>query len=103
MPGPQWKDYLKLSLVWHPIALYPAISASERVSFRQVNKRTGNRRRHQVVDSVTGEAIERHDKGRGYEIGQIQFLLIEDHELEAVREQARAAEPAALVAAPRLQ
>jgi Ku70/Ku80 beta-barrel domain len=69
----QWKGYLKLSLVSCPIALYSAISASERMSFRQVSKRTGNRLRHQLVDSVTGEAIERHDKGRGYEIGENEF------------------------------
>jgi DNA end-binding protein Ku len=95
MPGPQWKGYLKLSLVSCPVALYPATSASERVLFRQVNKRTGNRVRHQLVDAVTGEAIEPHDKGRGYEIGENEFLVIEDHELAAAREEARAAEPRA--------
>jgi non-homologous end joining protein Ku len=100
MPGPQWKGYLKLSLVSCPIALYPAISTSERVSFRQVNKRTGNRLRHQLVDSMTGEAVERHAKGRGYQIGENEFLVIEDHELEAAREQARGAEPSSLHAPP---
>ena len=81
-PRPNWKGYLKLSLVSCPIALYPAVSAAERVSFRQVNKRTGNRLRHQLVDAVTGEAVERFDKGRGYEIGENQFLLVEDQDLE---------------------
>jgi DNA end-binding protein Ku len=42
-PRAHWKGYLKLSLVSCPIALYPAISAGEGVSFRQVNKQTGNR------------------------------------------------------------
>jgi hypothetical protein len=37
--------------------------------------------------AVTGQAVERHDKGRGYEIGENEFLVIEDHELEAAREQ----------------
>ena len=40
---PYWKGYLKLSLVSCPIALYTASASSERVSFRQVNKTTGNR------------------------------------------------------------
>jgi non-homologous end joining protein Ku len=35
---PFWKGYLKLSLVSCPIALFPASSSSERVSFRQINK-----------------------------------------------------------------
>ena len=44
-PRSNWKGYLKLSLVSCPIALYPATSATERVSFRQVNRQTGNRLR----------------------------------------------------------
>src|SRR6185437_6358714 len=42
-PRPNWKGYLKLSLVSCSISLYPATSSSERVSFRQINKETGNR------------------------------------------------------------
>ena len=67
---PFWKGYLKLSLVSCPIALYTASSSSERVSFRQINKKTGHRLKQQLVDSVTGELVESQDKGRGYEIGK---------------------------------
>ena len=63
-PRPHWKGYLKLSLVSCPIALYPAIAASERISFRQVNKQTGNRLRQQLVDSVTGDVVQSSDKPR---------------------------------------
>ena len=48
-PRPNWKGYLKLSLVSCPIAVYPATSASERVSFNQINKNTGNRIRYRKV------------------------------------------------------
>jgi DNA end-binding protein Ku len=88
-PRPTWKGYLKLSLVSCPIALYPAIDAGERISFRQVNRATGNRLRHQLVDSVTGDVVEAHDKGRGYEVGEKQFVLVEDEELEEARAEAR--------------
>jgi DNA end-binding protein Ku len=102
--GPHWKGYLKLSLVFCPIALYPAISAAERISFRQVNRNTGRRLRQQLVDSVTGEVVESHNKGRGYEIGENQFLMVGDEELEAARQVARtrpfSATPAARSAAP---
>ena len=47
---PFWKGYLKLSLVSCPISLYTATSSDERVSFRQINKKTGNRLRQQLVD-----------------------------------------------------
>jgi DNA end-binding protein Ku len=103
-PRPYWKGYLKLSLVSCPVALYPAIDASERVSFRQVNKQTGNRLRQQLVDSVTGEVVEVEDKGRGYEVGENQFLVVEEEELEKAREEARtqpfSAAPAAQDEAP---
>jgi hypothetical protein len=43
---------------------------------------------HQLVavrfDEETREAVDAHEKGRGYEIGKGQFLLIEDEELEAI-------------------
>jgi hypothetical protein len=64
---PYWKGYLKLSLVSCPIALYSAASAQERVSFRQINRKTGNRLRQQLVDDATREPVDSPDKARGYE------------------------------------
>ena len=80
-----WKGYLKLSFVSCPVALYPATSAAERVSFRQVNRRTGHRLRHKLVNSVTGEAVDPANKGRGYEVGEDDFVLVEDHDVERAR------------------
>ena len=85
-PRPHWKGYLKLSLVSCPIALYPAISAAERISMRQVNKRTGHRLRQQMVDAVTGEVVASPDKGRGYEVGENEFLMVEDHDIAQARQ-----------------
>src|SRR5216683_5480212 len=82
---PFWKGYLKLSLASCPIAMFPASSSSERVSFRQINKSTGNRLKQQLVDSATGDVVESAQKGRGYEIGRNQFMPVEDEELEALR------------------
>jgi DNA end-binding protein Ku len=83
-PRPYWKGYLKLSLVSCPIALYTATSSGERVSFRQINKKTGNRLRQQLVDEDTGEPIDPDDKGRGYEVDKGVYLRIEDEELESI-------------------
>jgi DNA end-binding protein Ku len=82
---PYWKGYLKLALVAFPIAVYPGTSSSERVSFRQVNKKTGNRLRQQLVDEVTREPVGSEDKGRGYEYSKGEYILVEDEELEAVQ------------------
>jgi hypothetical protein len=56
-PRASWKGYLKLSLVSCPIALYPASSSSERVSFNRINKKTGTRLKQQNVDAETGEPV----------------------------------------------
>jgi DNA end-binding protein Ku len=84
-PRAYWKGYLKLSLVSCPIALYPATSSSERVSFNRINKKTGNRLKQQQVDAETGEPVEKEDIGRGYEIGKGQYLQVEDDEIEKIR------------------
>ena len=83
-PRPYWKGYLKLSLVSCPIAVHAACSSAERISFRQINRKTGNRLRQQLIDEETREVVEAYDKARGYEIGKGQYLLIEDDELEAI-------------------
>ena len=81
---PYWKGYLRLSLVTCPIALYTASSSAERVSFRQVNKKTGNRLRQQLVDEVTREPVGNEDKGRGYEYSKNAYMLVDDDELDAI-------------------
>jgi DNA end-binding protein Ku len=84
-PRAYWKGYLKLSLVSCPIALYPAASSSERVSFNRINKKTGHRLKQQLVDSETGEPVEREDVGRGYEVGKGEYLQVEDAEIEKIQ------------------
>ena len=81
---PYWKGYLKLSLVSCPIALYSGTSSTERVSFRQINKKTGNRLRQQLVDEITREPVEGPDKGRGYEYSKNAYIPVDDDELDAI-------------------
>jgi DNA end-binding protein Ku len=79
-----WRGYLKLSLVSCPIVLCTGTSSSERVSFRQINKKTGNRLRQQLVDEVTREPVEGEHKGRGYEYAKNAHILVDDDELDAL-------------------
>ena len=81
---PYWKGYLKLSLVSCPIALYAGTASTERVSFRQINKKTGNRLRQQLIDDVTREVVEGPDKGRGYEYSKNSYIPVDDAELDAI-------------------
>ncbi len=81
---PYWKGYLKLSLVSCPIALHTGTSSTERVSFRQINKKTGNRLRQQLVDEITREPVDVADKGRGYEYAKNAYIPVDDDELDAI-------------------
>src|SRR4029079_9917595 len=87
-PRPNWKGYLKLSLVSCSIALYPATSASERVSFNQLNKKTGNRIRYKKVDAETEEEVPSDDIIKGYQVDKNVYVTVEDEEIEALRVEA---------------
>src|ERR1700751_981415 len=79
-----WKGYLKLSLVSCPIALFPASSEREKISFHQLNKETGNRIKQRKVDAVTAQDVDSHNIVKGYEIGKGTYIEIDPEELKAV-------------------
>ncbi len=79
-----WKGYLKLSLVSCPVKLFPATSASERITFNQLHKDTHNRINMKPVDPELG-LVERSDLVKGYEYEDKQYVIIEESDLEAVR------------------
>jgi DNA end-binding protein Ku len=83
-PRAYWKGYLKLSLVSCPIALFPATSEREKISFHQINKNTGHRIKYRKVDSDTGDEVEASDIIKGYEVDKGQYIELEPEELEAV-------------------
>jgi DNA end-binding protein Ku len=83
-PRAYWKGYLKLSLVSCPIALFPATSEREKVSFHQINQKTGNRIKYRKVDSETGDEVDSADIIKGYEVGKGQYIEIQPEELEAI-------------------
>src|SRR4030095_13643129 len=76
---------LKLSLVSCPVALYPASTTSERVSFRTLNRATGNRVKSQFVGGQSGEPVEADEQAKGYEVAKGEYIMLEDDELKAVQ------------------
>jgi DNA end-binding protein Ku len=83
-PRPNWKGYLKLSLVSCSVALYSATTTSQRVRFNIINRKTGNRVHNQVVDAETEEPVEQDDRVKGYQVEKGQYVLVEDEELDEV-------------------
>jgi DNA end-binding protein Ku len=85
MPRSTWKGYLKLSLVSCAVALYNATSASERVAFNTLNRKTGNRLKQRMIDSVTEEEIDPTDRVKGYQVNKGQYVMVEEDDLEALK------------------
>ncbi len=83
-PRAYWKGYLKLSLVSCPIALYPATSEREKISFHQLNRETGHRIKYRKVDAETGDEVPAGDIVKGYEVAKGEYIELEPDELEAV-------------------
>jgi DNA end-binding protein Ku len=84
-PRPAWRGYLKLSLVTCAVELSNVVTHSEKVSFRILNRATGNTVRRQYVDADTGKPLSEKDEVKGYETGQDEYLLIEEEDIEAVQ------------------
>jgi DNA end-binding protein Ku len=83
-PRPNWKGFLKLSLVSCAVALYPATTTSQRIRFNILNRNTGNRIRNEVVDTETGDPVEQEDRVKGYQFEKGQYVLVEEDELDNV-------------------
>lgn len=82
---PAWKGYLKLSLVTCGVELSNATTQNEKVSFRILNRATGNTVTRQYTDSVTGKPIDEKNEVKGFEIEADKFLLFEESEIESVK------------------
>ena len=83
-PRAYWKGFLRLSLVTCPIALFPATSESEKISFNQINKKTGHRIKYQKVDADTGEEVASEDIIKGYKVDTDRYLEVSKDELENI-------------------
>jgi DNA end-binding protein Ku len=83
-PRANWKGFLRLSLVTCPVALYPATSDSEKISFNQINRNTGHRIKYAKVDAETGEEVANEDIVKGYKVDTDTFIEVTKEELEEV-------------------
>jgi DNA end-binding protein Ku len=83
-PRANWKGFLRLSLVTCPVALYPATSDSEKISFNQINRNTGHRIRYLKVDADTGEEVASDDIMKGYAVDKDTYIEVSKDELENI-------------------
>src|SRR5256714_5877412 len=83
-PRANWKGFLRLSLVTCPVALYPATSDTEKVSFNQINRKTGHRIKYAKVDADTGDEVASEDIVKGYKVDTDTYIEVSKDELEDI-------------------
>ena len=76
-----WKGHLTFGDFTCEIGLYSALTSSEKISFNIVNRKTGHRVERQYVDSDTGDAVDREDQVKGYELDNGDHIVIEGDEI----------------------
>ncbi|MDR6305610.1 hypothetical protein GGQ85_003334 [Nitrobacter vulgaris] len=59
-----------------PVALYPATSESEKVSFNQINLHTGHRIKYVKVDADTGDEVANDDIIKGYKVDTDTYIEV---------------------------
>jgi len=82
-PRAIWKGYIKAGELICPVALYAAVSSSERVALHMLNRKTGHRLSRQFIDRETGEEVARDDQVKGYETGADEYIILEPEEIAA--------------------
>src|SRR5260370_1717583 len=83
-PRANWKGFLRLSLVTCPVALYPATSDTEKVSFNQINRKTGHRVKYAKVDAETGDEVASEDIMKGYKVDTDTYIEVSKDELDDI-------------------
>jgi len=87
MARPSSRGVLSFGLVSIPVELYSAIE-DHNIRFHLLHKKCGSRVRNQLFCSVCKVVIERDETVRGYEVTKVQYVRVEDTELEALEAEA---------------
>jgi len=84
MARPYWSGQFQVSLVSFGIQLYPATEAKSEIRFHQLNRRTGERIKHQNV-SADDDPVEKDEIVKGYEYSKGEYVMIEPEDIENLR------------------
>ena len=83
-PRPISSATLSFGLVSVPVEMYPSYESQATVAFNMINPATGARVKQELVDSKTGEKIERGDVVKGYEFAKGQYVTFTKDEIKAL-------------------
>jgi DNA end-binding protein Ku len=91
MARPFWSGHIQISLVSFGVKLFPAVEAKSEIHFHQINRRTGERVRHQNVSASDEEPVENDEIVKGYEYSKGEYIQIEPSEIAELRIASRSA------------
>ncbi len=83
-PRPYWTGHFRLSLVSFAIRIYPAFNAAQQIAFHQIDKKSGQRVRQQLIVPDKGP-VDRSDIVKGYEYKKDHYIEIDPEELKQLR------------------
>ncbi|MBB2157657.1 Ku protein [Gluconacetobacter diazotrophicus] len=78
-----WRGMLRIGALQCPVALYTAVSTSERIHFHIINRATGHRVRRDYIDEDTGRVVERDDQVKGYETDSGEEVILTPEDIAA--------------------
>ena len=84
MARPYWSGQIRISLVSFGVQMFPATEAKSEIHFHQLNRKTGERIRHQNV-SGDDDPLEKDEIVKGYEYSKGEFVMIEPEDIENLR------------------
>jgi DNA end-binding protein Ku len=93
MARPYWSGKLRISLVSFGVKLFVATEAASDIHFHQIDRRTGERVRHQNVASsaierdpdLAADPVHKSDIVKGYEYAHGRYITLEPDELAHLR------------------
>ena len=90
-PIPVWSGNLRLSLVLIPVKMYPAVSAAETMSFRQIHAASGEPIKNMKgIQTAEGfEPVPDDEIVKGYEHTKGQHILIRPEEIDELKLEAK--------------
>jgi DNA end-binding protein Ku len=78
-----WSGSINFGLVTVPVELYSA-TEDHTVHFRQFERGTSDRIRYRRVNERTGKEVDFNDIVKGYELGDGEYVLVEQSELDEI-------------------
>jgi DNA end-binding protein Ku len=85
MARPYWSGQIQISLVSFGVKLFPATEAKSEIRFHQINRKSGDRVRHQKVSSDNDAPVEKENIVKGYEYSKGEYIQIEPDEVANLR------------------